>query len=331
MERTLYLITGADGHLGSAVLRELINRGQEVRALVLPGGRKEFPTQVHYYEGDVRRPETLNEFFTVERDVRTICIHTAGVVDITGRLSRKLYETNVGGTRNIIRMCQKHHVSCLVYTSSVHAIPENGRYDVIREITDFSIYRQVKGGYAKTKAMASLCVLRAAEKGLDAIVLHPSGIIGPYDREGNHLVQLIRDYLQGRLPACVDGTYDFVDVRDVAFGCVQAAEKGRSGECYILSNQRYSISELLDYIREYAGGPELSVLPLVVARLAAPFFGIYSKCRRQRPLFTSYSLHTLKSNSHFSHAKAAAELGYHPRDIRETVRDTVDWIQNKEG
>ena len=330
MKQSLYLVTGADGHLGSAVLRELMDRGEEVRALILPGGRKEFPADISYYEGDVRIPETLEAFFTVRENVRTICIHTAGVVDITGRLSRKLYETNVGGTRNIIRMCRKHHVNRLIYTSSVHAIPENGRYDVIREITDFSIYRHIKGGYAKTKAMASLCVLKAAQNGLDAIVLHPSGIIGPYDREGNHLVQLIRDYLQGRLPACVDGTYDFVDVRDVAFGCVQAAVKGRAGECYILSNQRYSLSQLLGYIREYAGGPELPVLPVFIARLAAPFFGVYARCRKRRPLFTSYSLHTIISNSHFSHAKASPELGYHPRDIRETVRDTVDWIKNEE-
>lgn len=330
MDERLYLVTGADGHLGSAVLRELMSRGERVRGLILPGGRREFPDLVSYYEGDVRREESLEDFFAVDRKVRVICIHTAGVVDIKGRLSKKLYETNVLGTKNIIRMCRKHRVSRLIYTSSVHAIPENGRYDVIREIDDFSIYRNIKGGYARTKAMASLCVLKAAKKGLDAIVLHPSGIIGPYDREGNHLVQFIRDYLHGRLPACVNGTYDFVDVRDVAFACIQAAEIGRAGECYILSNQRYSLSQLLDYIREYAGGPELPVLPVAVARFAAPFLGLYCKCTGQRPLFTAYSLHTIRSNSHFSHARATAELNYHPRDIRETVRDTVDWIEKEE-
>ncbi|MDO4275944.1 MAG: NAD-dependent epimerase/dehydratase family protein [Eubacteriales bacterium] len=326
MEKRLYLVTGADGHLGGTILRQLIANEEEVRGLILPGNKKKFPGQVDYYEGNITDPDTLENFFTFSGKRRVICIHTAGLVDISGKLNRRLYETNVLGTRNIIKMCVRHKVSRLIYTSSVHAIPENGKDGMIREIDDFSIYRLVEGGYAKTKAMATLCVLRAVQKGLDAVVLHPSGIIGPYESPGNHLVQLIKDYMEGLLPACVKGSYDFVDVRDIAEACIAAADKAQSGQCYILSNKRYQLSEILDIVRHYAGGPRLLVLPVFAARMMIPVLYVYSKLTKQRPLFTAYSLHTLGSNSYFSHEKAAMELGYHPRDIEETIRDTVDWI-----
>lgn len=126
------------------------------------------------------------------------------------------------------------------------------------------------GGYAKTKAEATQIVLDAADHGLDAVVVHPSGILGPYDRSGNHLVQMVTDYIHGKLPACVNGGYDFVDVRDVAAGCLAAVERGRRGECYILSNRHYDIKEVLRMVKQVAGGRRLPVLPMWMAKAAAP-------------------------------------------------------------
>ena len=167
--------------------------------------------------------------------------------------------------------------------------------------------------------------------GLDAVVVQPSGIIGPFDTAGNHLVQLIRDYLRGALPACVRGGYDFVDVRDVAAGCLLALENGRCGASYILSNRYYEVKEVLDIVRGEAGGRRLPVLPMAVARAAAPLLQWTARLRGQRPLYTAYSLHTLKSNDRFSHDKATAELGYRPRDLRDTLRDTVLWLRRKQA
>ena len=95
------------------------------------------------------------------------------------------------------------------------------------------------GPYAKTKAEATQAVLEAVKQGLNAVVVHPSGIIGPYDNGNNHIVKLAKDYISGKLLAGVIGGYDFVDVRDVAKGCIAAVDKGEVGECYILSNRFY--------------------------------------------------------------------------------------------
>ena len=185
----------------------------------------------------------------------------------------------------------------------------------------------VTGGYAKTKAEATRAVLKAAEEGLDVVVVHPSGILGPYDRSGNHLVQMVSEYLRGTLPACVKGGYDFVDVRDVASGCLLAAEKGRKGECYILSDKYCEIREVLDIVGEVSGKKKLPVLPLWMAKLAAPFMQLHSRRKKQRPLYTAYSLHVLGSGERFSHKKATEELGYSPRDLRLTIRDMVADMQ----
>lgn len=324
----MYLITGAKGHLGSTIVRMLKRENAEVRGLLGPGEEAEDAADIRYFRGDVRRIGTLDPFFEGCRG-NTVVIHTAGIVDIGNRVSPQIYDVNVNGTKNIIHMCRKYNVGRLVYVSSVHAIPETDKLSVIAETKEFSP-EAVTGGYAKTKAEATREVLKAATDGLDAVVVQPSGILGPYDRIGNHLVQLIRDYVSGRLPACVRGEYDFVDVRDVARGCLLAAEKGRRGECYILSNRRYEIRELLRMVRSTVPARRVPVLPRWMAKMAAPVIGLDAKRKKQRPLYTKYSLHVLNSPDRFSHEKATRELGYRTRDMNETIRDTVRWLK-KEG
>lgn len=157
--------------------------------------------------------------------------------------------------------------------------------------------------------------------------MHPSGILGPYDRSGNHLVQLVNDYINGKLPACVNGGYDFVDVRDVADGCLKAIEKGKPGECFILSNRHYEVKDVLHMTKRYCGGRRLPVLPMWMAKAAAPLISWVCKLRKRRPLYTKYSLYTLSSNDKFSHDKATVELGYRPRDLAQTIRDTIAWLK----
>ena len=183
--------------------------------------------------------------------------------------------------------------------------------------------------YAKTKAAASQIVLNAVKQGLNASIVHPSGIIGPGDYGRTHLTQLVISYLNGTLTACVNGGYDFVDVRDVADGIISCVENGRAGECYILSNQFYTIQEVLDDLHEITGKRRLkSVLPLWFAKLTAPLAEVWYKMLRQPPLYTSYSLYTLESNGNFSHEKATQELGYHPRSMKDTLTDMAYWLES---
>ncbi len=322
----LYLVTGAAGHLGGAIVRLLQREGKRVRGLILPGERA--PQGCACTVGDVRDVRSLRALFENAQGCELIVLHTAAIVDIAAHAPKAMYDVNVGGVKNMLALSSEYAVRRFVYVSSVHAIPEVCPPAAIRESAHFSP-ELVHGAYARTKAEASQAVLDAAAQGLDAVIVHPSGILGPYCAGGNHLVQMIEDYAQRKLPAAVAGGYDFVDVRDAAWGVVAAADSGRRGECYILSNRRYEIRDVLAMAARFCGGRRLPVLPLWSARAAAPLFALAARARRERPLYTPYSLETLGSGVRFDHSKATRELGYHPRGLLCTVRDTLAWYAAK--
>ncbi len=320
-----YIVTGAAGHLGGTIIRMLAEKGQAVRGLLLPGETGVSYPNVEYITGDVRDKTSLLPLFDGVDPAKAIVLHTAGIISIANAVSDALYDVNVLGTQNIIDLCAELGAQKLLYVSSVHALPEGDPLRVITEADHFSA-DAVVGGYAKTKAEATRRALEAARGGLNVTVVHPSGILGPYDKSGNHLVQMVADAVKGRLPAGVKGGYDFVDVRDVAEGCLAAAEKGGRGECYILSNRHYTMKELLAIIRAVAGGRRLPMLPMWMAKAGLPLLALSARLRHERPLYTHYALYTLQSNDRFSHDKATKELGYTPRDLYRTIQDTVAWM-----
>lgn len=324
----LYIVTGANGHLGRAVIRLLLSRGASVRGLILPGDSEHLFDNVRYTEGNVTDKESMRPLFQNTGDTCVYVIHTAGIVDIAWDVSSHVYDVNVNGTKNLLSLCTEYQIKRLLYVSSVHAIPEKNSPEVLHEVSRFSP-DEVNGGYARTKAEASQAVLDAVKKGLDAVIVHPSGILGPDALSGSYLTQLVEDYLNGRLPACVGGGYDFVDVRDVAAGCLLALEKGHAGECYILSNRHYEVREIIAILRDLTGGGRLPVLPIWMAQAFCPVMRRCLLIMHRRPLYTKYSLYTLKSNDRFSHDKATARLGYMPRDLRLTLKDTVNWIKGQ--
>lgn len=326
--KRLYLITGAAGHLASTVIKYLRNTDCHIRGLILPFESGEDDKQITYCKGDITKIDTLEEIFSDLECNEVTVIHTAGIISIGDEVTPLLYNVNVKGTKNIIEQCMRHHVKRLVYVSSVHAIPETDEKATISETARFS-KDAVTGAYAATKAEATEAVLEAVKKGLDAVVVHPFGIVGPYDNGNNHLVQLISMCISGRLPAGVTGGYDFVDVRDVAKGCLEAADHGTKGNCYILSDRYFTVQELLECVRKTVGGRKKICLPIGLARAFVPVFEWVAKVTHTRPLYTRYSLDTISSNGHFTHDKATAELRYHPRDMRATVTDTISWLRGQ--
>ncbi|MGI5971489.1 MAG: NAD-dependent epimerase/dehydratase family protein [Oscillospiraceae bacterium] len=323
---TLYIITGAAGHLAGTIIRYLENANCRVRGLILPSEKAGDTGNTTYYKGDVTKEESLNEIFSGSEDYETIVIHAAAMISISDEAAGMMYDINVNGTKNIIRLCEKHKVKRLVYVGSVDALPEKPGMAVITEVDSFPA-EKVEGAYAKTKAEASQAVLEASRSGLDAVIVMPSGIIGPYDDGRNHMVQLVRSYINGKLPAGITGGYDFVDVRDVAKGCIAAAHYGEKGECYILSNRYCSVKHLLEYMRIAADGRKKFCVSAGFVKLLVPMFEWVGKLTKKRPLVTRFSLNLLKRPAIFSHDKATMQLKYSPRDLKDTIADTVNWIK----
>ncbi len=323
-----YLVTGATGFLGRAVAEELVRRRVPVYALVLPNDpyAKILPKEVHVINGDVCNKSSLAPFFIAGADSRSCLIHCAGIVSVASRHENRLYQVNVAGTRNIMLLCSEYNVGRMIYVSSVHAIPEKPKDTVITEESDFSPML-VHGEYARSKAAATEMVFDAIRQGLRANVVFPSGIIGPGDLVGGSITTVVKAFLTGKLPFCVKGGYDFVDVRDVAKGILDCSERGNVGKGYILSGHYITIERMLQTVGKEAKLKHRSIpMPLGLARLAAPFFERTSLKKKTPPFFTPYSVSVLSSNGQFSHAAATKDFSYQPRPIEETLRDMAEWL-----
>lgn len=331
MNKTIYIVTGAAGHLGGHVVKQLLEKGKNVRAFVLPPERRRMEklqcAQLEIFSGNICDPETLGAVFGKKGGQDFIVIHCAGIISILEKDDPQVRRVNVEGTANIIGACKKYGAKRLVYISSVHAIPEQPQGVLTYEAKHFSP-ELVRGCYARTKAEATRRVLEAAAEGLDAVVVHPAGIIGPGAPKSSNMMHLIIKFVRGKLPAAFHGGFDFVDVRDVAAGVVAAAESGKSGECYILGNKWYDLREFFGTLAEAAGRKNLKLyLPFWTVKLFVPIAELYYRLANKTPLFTGYSLFTLRQNAIYSHEKAQRELGYKVRPLKETFLDTMAYLK----
>jgi dihydroflavonol-4-reductase len=179
--------------------------------------------------------------------------------------------------------------------------------------------------------MASQIVIEAVNHfGLDASLIFPSGICGPFDYARGIVTRLLVDCCHGKLPVGVQGGYDFVDVRDVAKGVVNCCSVGKKGEGYILSNQYISVAEILKQVHIQTRVKEVKrMIPIWVASLSLPYFEMLYKLKNLTPVFTKYSLYTLTSNSAFSYDKAKRMLGYSVRPFVRTISDTLFWLRQR--
>lgn len=317
------LVTGGAGHLGNVLVRELLELGEKVRVLVLPGEDTQSlqGLPIDCVEGNVM---DLDSLMAAMQDVEVV-FHLAALVSITEDQSHLLQKVNVEGTRNVIEAAKAMKVKKLVYTSSIHALSRPPLGVPITEQLAFDPDNPA-GPYDRTKAQASLLVQSAARQGLDACIICPTGVIGPYDYRRSEMGELILAWMQKRVNILVDGAFDFVDVRDVAKGQILARDKGRSGETYILGGERIELGLLHSLVKKMTGkDTRLITFPLPIAMILAPIAELYYKISKTRPRFTRYSLETVVSNSEISSEKAKTELGYQPRTLVKSISDTVRW------
>ena len=322
----MVIVTGATGHIGNVLVRELLAKGMSVRALVLPNDDKRplAGLNVEIVHGDITDLASLKSVFTGP----DIVFHLAGIVTIMPGIAALLERVNVGGIRNVIEACRACHVRRLVYTSSIHAVAEPPHGTVIDESQPFSP-DHVLGDYARSKARATLLLLDEVKKGgLDAVICCPTGVIGPFDYGISNIGQLIIDFASGQLKSYVSGAYDFVDVRDVARGLILAAEKGQSGRHYILSGAQVQVPELIKELERNIGYPAPTYkIPAVIARAAGVLASVYYRLLRRKPVFTAYSIDVLRSNSLVSSARAREELGFTSMPWQDSIRDHVAWFR----
>ena len=239
----------------------------------------------------------------------------------------QLYKVNVEGTQNLLNASKDAGVKRFIHFSSIHAFEMEPSDKTLNEKRNLST--QSKIPYEYTKAVAEKWVLGQQSEGFDVIILNPTAIIGPNDFMISLMGELFIKVCNGNLPALVPGGYNWVDVRDVCDGAISAIDKGRGGEHYILSGTWKSVADFVKMIGK-ENGKEINkpVFPFWLAKVGLPFIWVGAKLSGSKPLYTIESLRILKFGSKkISNAKARKDLGYGPRPLVDSIRDTIDWLQ----
>ena len=332
MKNVIYLVTGAAGFLGSNICTQLLERGERVRAFVLEGDKaaQYLPKEVEIVYGNLCDKSSLKPFFSVNEGETTVCIHVASMVTVNPYYRKALLDVNVGGTANIIDLCLEH-AECqkLVYVGSTGAIPELPHGQLISEV-EYVNLDEVEGWYSKSKAMATNNVYTAIrERGLKACVVYPTGIMGPNDFSCSETTSTIIKIIKGEMAAGIDGSFNMVDVRDLAAGCIAAADKGHIGEGYILGNEVIRFKTMSKIISQEAGcKPVKFFLPIWAAEMIARSMERKAAKTGKMPLMTSFSVYNLKRNNEFDYTKAMKELGYTTRPLETTLKDQIKWFKD---
>ena len=331
-----YFITGISGFLGRNLTIELLKQ-KDVRivGLVLSNEKNlEFYEQhdnITLVRGNILNKDDVVKFLSTPNSGDKYLIHTAGKISVYKKNDPITTEINVVGTRNVIDACIDKGFKKVVYVSSVDSVPKRKGNNVIYEPEKYDI-NLVDGVYSKSKVEANNIVLDAVKSNnLNACIVLPSAIMGPNDPFNAPINSAIKRFLNDKLPAITKGGYDIVDVRDVAKGILQIIEKGRSGESYLLTGHYVTVKELIEEAAKVANKkPVKNKVPHFAIKAVSPFIERHAKRHNKAPLFTGFSMDCLVQNSNYSYKKANEELGYSPRPLEETMKDTIEWMVNND-
>ena len=320
------LVTGSTGFLGSSVLRELINDGREVKALIRKGTSKKNITglDVEIAYGDLRDIESIRSAL----NGCDILYHVAAYYSLWDRNKQLSHEINVKGTRNILRAAKEKDLKKIVYTSTVGCIGLNEDTTPATENTFFN-KNTLSNDYKKSKYQAEQVALEFARGGLPVVIVNPSTPVGPRDIKPTPTGKIILDFLNRDMPAYIDTGLNLIDVKDCARGHILAELKGIPGDRYILGNQNMTLLEILITLEKITG--------LKAPRIKMPFWVALSAgwaCEMvanhltgKPPSIPLAGVKMAKYFMYFDSSKAVNTLGLAQNPVENALRKSVDWFK----
>lgn len=318
------LVTGAAGFLGSHVARQLVARGEEVRVLMRPSSsnRAISDLSLEYVTGDLRDPASLERAMNGVRRV----FHVAADYRLWAKKPQDIYDSNVGGTKNLLAAAKRAGVEQLIYTSTVATIAVD-RPELPNELTDAKLEEMV-GHYKRSKWMAEREALQAAKEGLPVIVVMPTTPVGPWDWKPTPTGKIILDFLNGKMPGYVETGLNFVGVEECAAGHLLASEKGKVGERYLLGAENLTLKELLDTLAKITGlrAPSMKIphgLALGVAYMNTGFSRLLGK----EPQIPVEGVKIAQHKMFVDASRAPRELGFQPGSVQAALERAVRWYR----
>lgn len=319
-------VTGATGFLGSHVARALLVRGSDLRLLVRATSRLENIADLNAERviGDLRDLDSLRRAMAGCEFV----FHVAADYRLWARNRQELYESNVEGTRNILKAARESGVRRVVYTSSVATMGFGNNGAMTDENSPVSLANMI-GDYKRSKFMAEQLVLEAGRSGQNVVMVNPTTPVGERDIKPTPSGQIIVDFLKGKFPAYVDTGLNLVDVIDCAEGHLLAMDKANPGERYILGGENLTLKQILDKLGAITGLPSPKVkVPYGVA-LAAGVWGsvVVGGMLRREPRATAEAVRMSRKKMFVTSARAERELGWVSRPVDKALRRAVEWFR----
>lgn len=315
-------ITGASGHIGGVLIPELLRKDHDVSVLTHEHANRFSHVKLREVVGSINDVVAVTELLTGCDAV----IHAAALISVSKKNPDKIHHVNVDGSRVMLEAALKARVKKFIQVSSIHAFQQAPSDKPLDEYK--SLVSEGAPAYDRSKKNAQVLALSFVGKGLDVTVLNPTSIVGPPDYRPSLMGQAIIGMCNGTIPAILNGGFDFVDVRDVAGGIINAMHQGRKGACYLLSGKWYSIKDITSMLSRISGRKiSLPIIPVMIARAGVPFTGLFARLTGKQPLYTNESIDALINGNRFiDSSKAQAEIDYAARPFEETLHDIYNWF-----
>jgi dihydroflavonol-4-reductase len=318
------LVTGAAGFLGSHVTRQLIARGEEVRVLMRASSnnRAISDLSLEYVTGDLRDAASLERAM---KGVKRV-FHVAADYRLWARRPQEIYDSNAGGTKNLLVAAKNAGVEQLVYTSTVATIAVD-RPELPNEGTQAE-FEEMIGHYKRSKWMAEQEVLQAARDGFPAVVAMPTTPVGPWDWKPTPTGKIILDFLNGKMPGYVETGLNFVGVEECAAGHLLVSEGGKIGERYLLGGENLTLKELLDTLAKITGLPAPTMkIPHGMALTVAYVESAFSRLIGKEPGIPVEGVKIAQHKMFVDCSRAQRELGFQPSSVAAALERAVRWYQ----
>jgi dihydroflavonol-4-reductase len=318
------LVTGAAGFLGSHVARQLVARGDRVRVLMRPSSnnRAISDLSLEYVTGDLRDAASLDRAMAGAKRV----FHVAADYRLWAKNPQEIYDSNVGGTKNLLAAAEKAGIEQLIYTSTVATIAVD-RPELPNESTDSKLEEMI-GHYKRSKWMAEQEVRRAAKEGLPVILAMPTTPVGPWDWKPTPTGKIILDFVNGKMPGYVETGLNFVGVEECAAGHLLVSERGKIGERYLLGAENLTLKDLLDVLARITGlrAPAMKI-PHGVALGVAYVESAFSRLIGREPGIPVEGVKIAQHKMFVDCSRAKTELGFQPGPVAGALERAVRWYR----
>ncbi len=315
-------VTGANGHIGNVLCRELIKQGHTVNAMVHQRTHSLDGIKLNNVKSDLSNSSSLDQLL---EGVDTV-FHLAAKISLHKKDEKEVFKINLDGTHNIIEACIRNGVKTLVHFSSIHVLDPFPLHEQLDENRKYNSHSTL--AYEMSKLESEKLVLNVYQ--LRVVVIIPTSVIGPYDFGPSLIGQAFIKMFNGKLPMVLPYGFNWVDVRDIAVASIVAADKAEHRARYILSNEWKTLPQLAGIISNLNGKGKLPMIcPPIIAHTAVPIMDWCLRNLGKESLYNKVSLDILRdSPTNISYQKASKELNYRPRSVEQSIQNAISWYKS---